>query len=378
MYQRRGSMTQQQEKERRASIKAVMADPNLTPLERRRSIQLLMDGRRNSAGFNSNPDSTQVTQIICSKRMEESRPECKHYKRNCTIISPCCGAAFGCRICHDECPVLPPAKYGVSKKEQPAAGRKYHRSASLPMSFSGVAEPEHHKIDRFAIHEVICRNCFTRQSSKTNECRNCFIRFGEYHCNVCNLWMSVDDDPYHCDACGFCRIGGRENFKHCYDCGMCIDSVLYANHNCKAGKYMSCCPVCQEDLFTSRVASHEMPCGHAIHWECFKDLSTYDSRCPICKKTTETPERMSSTWKSIAISIKTQPLPAEHAKVVTISCIDCEQSSYGRGWHFLGVQCTHCSSFNTQVEQILLTGAEALTFLTASEPRYDAMDVDME
>jgi hypothetical protein len=45
--------------------------------------------------------------VNVSRRMEKSRPACTHYERNCTIISPCCGLAFGCRICHDECPVLP-------------------------------------------------------------------------------------------------------------------------------------------------------------------------------------------------------------------------------------------------------------------------------
>ncbi|CAB9496747.1 repeat-containing protein [Seminavis robusta] len=40
--------------------------------------------------------------------LEQSRPPCTHYERNCTMIAPCCGAAFGCRICHDECPNLPP------------------------------------------------------------------------------------------------------------------------------------------------------------------------------------------------------------------------------------------------------------------------------
>ena len=153
---------------------------------------------------------------------------------------------------------------------------------------------------------------------------NCGVRFGEYHCQVCNLWMSAKDEPYHCEKCGFCRVGGRENFRHCDDCGMCIDAFLFEDHNCskcphyaclsckllsnsnrklaESGKYMSNCPVCQEDLFSSRLASHEMPCGgsnspilyiaisqcshaahfsgHAIHWHCFKQLTTHDTRCP--------------------------------------------------------------------------------------------------
>lgn len=200
--------------------------------------------------------------------------------------------------------------------------------------------------------------------------------------------MSNDGAPYHCEECGFCRVGGRENFKHCQDCGMCIDAQLFDDHNCKAGKYMSNCPVCQEDLFSSREASHEMPCGHAIHWQCFKELTTYDSRCPICKKTAETHEEMAATWSALAMGIALQPVPEDMARVVHIRCNDCEETDRNRRWHFLGVRCHHCMSFNTVVEDTPMSGraaAEFLDELEGSRPvptnisvsRGDAMDEDM-
>jgi RING finger/CHY zinc finger protein 1 len=204
-------------------------------------------------------------------------------------------------------------------------------------------------------------------SIHSNQCRECSIEFGGYHCDICNLWMSASESPYHCRDCGFCRVGGRENFRHCHDCGMCIDTKLFNDHNCKEGKYYSNCPVCQEDLFSSRHASHEMPCGHAIHWHCFKELTSFDTRCPVCKKTAETPEQMEPTWSAIAMGIALQPVPAELARVVNIACNDCEKKDYERRWHFLGVRCMHCQSFNTQVEQILLQGLEAADFLDRQE-----------
>lgn len=87
---------------------------------------------------------------------------------------------------------------------------------------------------------------------------------------------------------------------------MCVDKELFNDHNCQVGKYMSNCPVCQEDLFSSRDASHELPCGHAIHWHCFRELASHDSRCPCCKKTAETHERMKPTWDAIAMGIALQ------------------------------------------------------------------------
>ena len=118
--------------------------------------------------------------------------------------------------------------------------------------------------------------------------------------------------------------------------------------------------VCQEDLFSSRSASHEMPCGHAIHWHCFKELTSYDTRCPVCKKTAETREHMAATWSAMAMGISLQPVPPEMARVVTIICNDCEEVQENRQWHFLGVQCLECSSFNTIVEKITLMGREAV------------------
>jgi len=316
-------------------------------------------------------DDCATNELDLAKRMESSRPECTHYERNCTLISPCCGMAFGCRICHDDQPVLPPPIFETHKEQQntepkESARERFARSFSLPVTLENDV-PEHHNIDRFAVSEVICRVCFTRQSSKTNACINCNVTFGDYHCSICNLWMSNDEKPYHCDECGFCRVGGRENFKHCFDCGMCIDAFLFSDHNCKVGKYMSNCPVCQEDLFSSRSASHEMPCGHAIHWHCFRELTSFDSRCPVCKKTAESHERMAPTWSAMAMGIALQPVPPDLTRVVTILCNDCESQEENRRWHFLGVQCNECSSFNTIIQETTMIGSEAAVFLGEHE-----------
>jgi hypothetical protein len=110
-----------------------------------------------------------------------------------------------------------------------------------------------------------------------------------------------------------------------------------------------------------------MPCGHAIHWHCFQELTTYDTRCPVCKKTAETPEQMAVTWNAIAMGIALQPVPPELARMVHLFCNDCETSDRNRRWHFLGVRCLECLSFNTTVEQIVLRGVEAAEYLDELE-----------
>lgn len=77
---------------------------------------------------------------------------------------------------------------------------------------------------------------------------------------------------------------------------------------------------------------------------------------------------MKPTWDAMAMGIALQPVPPELAKVVTIKCNDCEVVQSDRGWHFLGVQCRNCESFNTVVDRITMMGQEAHEFLLRADP----------
>jgi hypothetical protein len=72
---------------------------------------------------------------------------------------------------------------------------------------------------------------------------------------------------------------------------------------------------------------------------------------------------MAPTWQAMAMGIALQPVPQELARVVTITCNDCEEGDDDRRWHFLGVRCLNCMSFNTTVERTIMTGREAAGFL---------------
>lgn len=122
------------------------------------------------------------------KEFEINRPSCDHYERFCSLISPCCGMVFGCRICHDEYDSLCPpifkveldeimSKNGTDPSHVPQKiklkdGIKAKHSrrgsmSSIMSSISAMGDDLHHNFDRFAVTEVICRQCYTRQSSKT-------------------------------------------------------------------------------------------------------------------------------------------------------------------------------------------------------------------
>ena len=195
--------------------------------------------------------------------------------------------------------------------------------------------------------------------ARTNNCVKCGVTFAEYHCDKCNIWMALGKRPFHCDKCGFCRVGGAEKYRHCDGCSMCISVSVYDSHACLQDKYKSSCPVCREDMFSSRQAPQDLPCGHAIHSHCFRTLTSHDYRCPICKKCIMDQQSMARVWAERARDVAAQPMPPDLARVVDVLCNDCERRCKDRSWHFLGVQCVHCDSFNTVVERVVSVGGAA-------------------
>lgn len=325
---------------RRRAIQTIMRDTSLSDQEKSMRVQNLMSGGR----IQVNQPMTPILSLGGGAGGAPGAPggaagaggvnagaavypnganaACVHYERNCNIVAPCCDRVFGCRICHDE--------------------------------LSPTGHPE---MNRFMVQEVVCKNCNTRQAA-SNQCIHCQTIFGEYHCGRCNLWMSLSKKPFHCEQCGFCRVGGAENFKHCNECCMCISVGVFETHQCFKDKYKNNCPVCREDMFSSRQSPQDLPCGHAIHAHCFRKLAGFDYRCPICKKTVVSQQSMAAAWEARARDIAEHPMPADLQRVVNIMCNDCETKSHGQQWHFLGIQCPSCNSFNTVVEQVLSSGSD--------------------
>lgn len=102
---------------KRRAIQEIMRDTTLSAEEKSMRIQNLMSGGRLEVAAPPAPVIPDHDNITCV-----------HYERNCSIVAPCCGRIFGCRVCHDE------------------------------LSPSG-----HPPMDRFMIREVVCKRCNTRQ-----------------------------------------------------------------------------------------------------------------------------------------------------------------------------------------------------------------------
>ncbi|CAK8696970.1 RING finger and CHY zinc finger domain-containing protein 1-like [Clavelina lepadiformis] len=232
---------------------------------------------------------------------------CIHYTRRCKFVSPCCQKIFTCRICHDE-------------------------------------EVTSHQLNRHAVEGLVCSSCDCKQPV-SNKCISCGISFGNYFCPVCCMFDDRDKGQFHCDKCGICRVGGRDNFFHCEKCGLCLPTIKLNAHRCIEKSSQSNCPICMEDIHTSRIPAHVPKCGHLIHSKCYRMLlKSGNFRCPSCGVSMED---MKQYWEKLDEEIQVTPMPSEYSDMKQwILCQDCQNVSHVK-FHVLGMKCETCGSYNT-------------------------------
>jgi len=245
---------------------------------------------------------------VCSVNMTG----CQHYKRKCMLVSPCCDTVYNCRFCHDD-------------------------------------EVSTHSLDRRAVTEVVCIECNTRQTVSNlcimPECGTVFG--GAYFCAICKLFDDVDKGQFHCDGCGICRAGGRDKFTHCDTCGLCLPAGK--EHKCISNTSHNNCPVCLEDIHTSRREAHIPPCSHLLHIDCFNGMIKEGLfACPTCGLSMHD---MSRVWADIDREVANTPMPREYLGLHReILCKDCNKTSIV-AFHIVGMKCRPCGSYNTALDK---------------------------
>ncbi|KAM9999013.1 hypothetical protein ACTFIZ_002567 [Dictyostelium cf. discoideum] len=285
------------------------------------------------------PPPPQSIDEIKSKSFHSSELDilgCKHYARNCKIKAACCGRIYVCRLCH----------------------------ADDPVNFK-------HEINRHATKEVLCMFCQTLQPV-SKQCINndCNKEFARYFCDVCKFY---DDSPikkiYHCDKCGICRVGSRDDYIHCDRCNGCLNKSGFNSHKCIENKFSNC-PICMEDLFSSREPSTPFECGHMIHSSCYNDFIKSGSfKCPICKM----------HWKHTDNIIKRSKMPEMYSgSTVSILCNDCQEKCVDQPFHFIGTKCTSCGSYNTTItsKNIIVDETKDSSFTIVEDAEEDEAEED--
>lgn len=238
---------------------------------------------------------------------------CTHYSRGCELLFPCCNQYFSCRHCHDE--------------------KNMHYKID-PMLM--------HQADHKSIHIMKCTQCHEEQDI-SDKCKKCENIMGTYFCKLCNLLDLVDKKQFHCEECGICRLGGRENYVHCKECGICVP--ISNNHICKR-KIEGECPVCCLNLFdTVGERPLNLKCGHWMHVNCFNTYIKYNHKCPMCSKSLCDDDQMN---QYIDQQISITPMPDEYQDImVDILCNECNIKNNIK-LHFYGLKCPNCFTYNTK------------------------------
>ncbi|KAH8678076.1 hypothetical protein BX600DRAFT_394093 [Xylariales sp. PMI_506] len=260
----------------------------------------------------------------------EYRPlGCEHYKRNVKSQCSTCGHWYICRFCHD-------------------------KAESHPM----VSKDTKH---------MLCMFCGLAQ--KVGEsCAGCGESAAMYYCSTCKLW---NNDPsksiYHCNDCGICRVGRGlgKDFFHCKTCNACLAISLENSHRC-IERLLDCdCPICGEYMFNTPKGICHMKCGHALHRDCWDEHIKHAYKCPICNKSVV---NMETQFRRLDLAIEVQPMPEKFQDTrAVVLCNDCSAKTTVK-YHWLGLKCAVCQSYNTSQLQILGQDAGSLEIAAASVP----------
>ncbi len=110
------------------------------------------------------------------------------------------------------------------------------------------------------------------------------------------------------------------------------------------------CPICGEYLFSSPQSVVFMKCGHSIHRKCYDALMKTSYKCPICSQSIV---NMETQFRNLDRAIESQPMPSQFQDTkAMVSCNDCYAKSLVK-YHWLGLKCAICDSYNTAQLQIL-------------------------
>ncbi|KAL6901366.1 hypothetical protein GGI43DRAFT_376109 [Trichoderma evansii] len=275
------------------------------------------------------PSSTTPTHSAASLTETQGPLGCEHYERNVKLQCSTCKKWYTCRFCHDA--------------------------------------NEDHTLIRKDTKNMLCMLCATPQKA-SDVCNNCGEITAQYYCNICKLWENRPSKPiYHCNDCGICRrgMGLGKDFFHCKTCRACITTSIESSHKCIERSTDCDCPICGEYMFTSPKRVVFMVCGHSIHKKCYEQHMKSSYKCPICNKSLV---NMETQFRNLDLAIMSQPMPPDFQDTkAKILCNDCSARSTV-AYHWLGLKCSICRSYNTVELQIMGRNIEGLQPAAGDQP----------
>lgn len=143
-----------------------------------------------------------------------------------------------------------------------------------------------------------------------------------------------------------------------------MNMSMVQSHKCIERSTDCDCPICGDYMFTSPQTVVFMRCGHTIHRHCYHAHMQTSYKCPICQQTVM---NMETQFRNLDRAIEAQPMPEQFRDTrAMVTCIDCRAKSAVR-YHWLGLRCAVCDSYNTRQLAIITDGVLQETPVAANE-----------
>lgn len=358
---------------KRELIKKIKADTSLSETEKNKKIQELMMGNY----------------MVSQSKSNESKT-CSHYEKSCyKFYFDCCKIYDPCKRCHVE--------RNCQSKDNLTISKITCSQCEL------LQEPGELCIGcGIKFSNSHCGKCQIWTAKEITHCDKCGLcRLGKpgslFHCDDCGVCFNKpilsENNIVGIDN----NTSSPHEFTH--------ECIGKKSQNIKSGYKDSICVVCSENTFNSQSESFPLSCGHFIHSNCYNQYIQLGSyKCPHCKKSIG---NLEAHWNFIREQIKLYPLPndflpinpgdivdSDYGKFLVksislvdginkmylgefinwdvgknfnkkkvfgslnvssiikniyknIHCNDCGQKSVSK-FHFYGLECGKCGSFNTQ------------------------------
>ncbi|KAI9849318.1 MAG: hypothetical protein M1837_004778 [Sclerophora amabilis] len=187
------------------------------------------------------------------------------------------------------------------------------------------------------------------------------LRLGYFVMTKWRTIRSIAGRPKTCCACFVVVLSPLGKFAQSVDaeplgitvipkCCVCMSISIANSHRCIERSTDCDCPICGEYMFTSPLTVVFMQCGHSIHHKCYYDHMKSSYKCPICSRSIV---NMETQFRNLDRAIESQPMPPQfQGTKALVYCNDCSAKSSVK-YHWLGLKCAVCDSYNTAQMQIL-------------------------
>ena len=286
--------------EKKDLIKKIKSDKNLTETEKSKKIQEIMMGN--------------YIHLVKTQNISNNSKTCSHYNKQCyKFYFECCEIYDPCKRCHIErnCCALHEIKI----------------SSITCSNCDSSQEPRENCVKcNVQFSQSHCRICQIWTEKQIYHCVDCGIcRVGTketlFHCTKCKICFNKSDNLEH--KCTGADIPDNNNTTQSnLTQSTSISTSILTQPDYKDGV----CVICSDSTFNSQSETMFLHCGHLIHTVCYEEyLKHHNYKCPYCKKSFG---NLKFYWDIIRNQIKLNPLPNDFFPIHSGDIVDSDYGKF--------------------------------------------------